>query len=306
MLGFFVFVIFIAVVVAGLKSYYRKTMIKVANDPKLWEERVIKAKVTPQKQDEIQRKYGTGLIPLHNPSGISSNMDVEIQVSTQTPSSKNIVHVTEFGYLYDYEEAPPMPWEKRQIYTSADGRKFFIGWQGTGPETEFSLNRKSRVKIIPTKLMVGFDGKRYIAGTELPGEAEQKYCKDDISSQIKSKGHSADDFWFWAEKVLNCDTSIIHSLTVGYDHTTFETLWEGKGPVTEFTYRHALDRKRITIIPVKLERHRIDNTFCITGVQEGNDKPYRYFEKKIQTMLKSEGIKRLHLKDWALEIKYIN
>lgn len=299
MLGFLVLFIFIAVVVAGLKSYYRTTLVKVANDPKLWQEWVIKSKVTPQEQDKIQRKYGTGIIPLHGQSFSDNGSTISVTVTTHSaPADES--EVTD-----DWYDVAPMPWEKRKIYTDADGRNFFIGWQGTGPETEFSLNRKSRVKIIPTKLMIGFDGKRYIAGTELPTEVEQIYCKDDISSQIKSKGHSADTFWFWAKNTLKCDTFILHSLTVGYDHTTFETLWEGEGPTTEFTYRHADNRDRVTIIPTKIERHRIDGIYCITGLQEGKDKPYRYFEKKIETMLKSEGIRRLSINDWVERVSII-
>lgn len=296
MLGFLVLFICIVAGVIWFKSYYRKTLVKVANDPKLWQDWVTKSKVTPQKQDEIQRQYGTGIIPLHGQSSSDNCSTISVTVSTHSAPADE-TEVTD-----DWYDVAPMPWEKRKIYTDADGRNFFIGWQGSGPETEFSLNRKSRVKIIPTKLMIGFDGKRYIAGTEISGEAEQIYCKDDISSQIKSKGRSADTFWFWAKNTLKCDTFILHSLTVGYDHTTFETLWEGEGPSTEFTYRHADNRDRVTIIPIKIERHRIDGIYCITGTQDGKDKPHRYFEKKIQTMLKSEDMKRLHLQDWVKAI----
>lgn len=300
MVGFLVSLMLVVALVAWLKSYYRKTLTKVANDPKLWQEWVIKSKVTPEKQDEIQRKYGTGVIPLHTLSApeLEPSVGFELQISTQAPSP-NIVHVNEYGYFQEYEEVPPMPWEQRQIFSGPEEQRYFVAWQGQGPETEFSLNRKRRVKIIPTKIMKGFDGKRYLCGLELPDGVETIYNKDDISSQLKSKGHSADDFWPWAHDVLGFDYYVMDSLTVDYDHTTFETLWEGEGPATEFTYRHDLDRDRVKIIPSKIERHRIDNTYCITGLQEGKAEPYRYFEKKILTMLKSEGMKRLHLQDWV-------
>ncbi|WP_019934009.1 hypothetical protein [Oceanimonas smirnovii] len=293
--SFFLIMLAIALIV-WLKSYYRNTLTKVANDPKLWQEWVTKSKATPEEQDKIQRKYGSGVIPLHSQSASKSEFTIEVKTSSpQAPTYG--AELTD-----DWYDVPPMPWEQRQIYTSDDGRNFFIGWQGRGPETEFSLNRKSRVTIIPTKLMIGFDGKRYIYGLELPNEVEKIYCKDDISSQLKSKGYAADTFWPWAERALKCDTSILHSLTVGYDKTTFETLWEGEGPSTEFTYRHADDRERVKIIPGKIERHRIDGIYCITGAQEGKQKSYRYFEKKIETMLKSEGMKRLHLQDWVKSV----
>lgn len=180
MFGFFVFVIFIvaaAAIVVWLKSYYRKSVMKIANDPTLWDEWVIKSKVTPQEQDKIQRKYGTGVIPLHGQSS-----------SEQNSPNPDVVNSSK---LAEFEES------------------LTTIWAGTTKTIEFTYekpfgDRRSRRRVDVEELMYDTKGRIVLRGYCHEKGEERTFRESRIRTKIKA-GSKRYDFDEWCEELLGVD-----------------------------------------------------------------------------------------------------
>jgi hypothetical protein len=199
-------------------------------------------------------------------------------------------------YFGDGHDIKPMPWPDRDIFTDSDGNRYFVAWSGKGPSTSFGLNRKKRISIYPTKILKAFSGHMYIAGIESGSSSESIFMYRDVSSQIKSEGFAPGHLLDWAERVLSLDASILDSLTVNDDCETLEVVWDGRAPITSFTYR-ADTRERVSIVPVRLLRSRISGALSFLG-ECGNDTK-EYNPKKIETLIHTEGYKKLAFNDWV-------
>jgi hypothetical protein len=176
MLGFFVLFVLIVAVVAWFKSYYRKTLVKVANDPKLWQEWVIKSKVTPQKQDEIQRKYGTGIIPLHTESSSARDFSLEVRNPQR---------------LAEFEES------------------LTTIWAGSTKTIEFTYEKpfergRSRRRVDVEELMYDAKGRIILRGHCHKRGEERTFREDRILTKIKC-GSKRYDFDEWCEELLGVD-----------------------------------------------------------------------------------------------------
>lgn len=89
----------------------------------------------------------------------------------------------------------PSPLPLKKLKTIDIGNKtFYIAWSGSLPETTFSVNRKEKVTITPTHILVkGLHP--YIA--QIKDGEQVIYSKKSISSQIKTVGKGAKPFYDW-------------------------------------------------------------------------------------------------------------
>ncbi|WP_295894041.1 hypothetical protein [uncultured Vibrio sp.] len=72
-------------------------------------------------------------------------------------------------------------------------------------------------------------------------------------------------------------------------------LWEGECPATTFTYRDE-GRERLTVYPTRLEVHGTYRNLIAT---KENGVTQTFFVQNIDTMLDTEGHKKMHFDDWV-------
>ncbi len=99
----------------------------------------------------------------------------------------------------------------------------------------------------------------------------------------------------WCASYLNIDLFSI--LPTNTKSNIKKVVWEGNCPSTTFTYRN-FDREKITVSPIRLEQH--GSYLNLVAIHNGVEKTF--FSQKIETMLATEGYKKMHFNDWVSNV----
>ncbi len=146
-------------------------------------------------------------------------------------------------------------------------------------------------KVSPVEIVFDNNNQYYLRGWCHLRDEKRNFNFDNIVSvKIGEKTLSIND---WLKNHLEID--IQDSTRSSSNSQSADVIWEGECSPTTFTYRDQ-DRNRITVTPVRLEQKgAYKNLIAIN--ENGVEKTF--FVQHIETMLATEGYKKMHFDDWV-------
>ncbi|MEW2682035.1 hypothetical protein AB1K40_09750 [Vibrio cholerae] len=203
----------------------------------------------------------------------------------------------------EYEEVSPIPFDERKIML-IDGQRYYVAWVGTSPEATFSVNRKEKVTMSPNHILIRNDA---IHVAEINGDDIKVIPTLEISSQIQVKGHNRRSFWEWM-RIINPNFSWnFHRAYPEYETSNrdYSLIWEGELAPTTFTryVHHGYDRtrKRETVTPIALYKGKLTGETKLKII-DSEQKEITFCTGDIDTMLATEGYKKMHFNDWVSNV----
>ncbi|EKO3378399.1 hypothetical protein ONZ70_003608 [Vibrio fluvialis] len=228
-----------------------------------------------------------------------SALNTNVTVKMTTSSSR---HVRDDG-LEENEQVSPIPFDDREKLFVSDER-YYVVWSGKSPEATFSVNRKDKVTMTPTHVLMK-DEKIHVA--EIKGDDTKIIPTLDISSQIQVKGHNRRSFWEWM-RIIN--PNFPWNFYRAYpEHETcdrdYSVVWEGElAPTTFSRYVYngnERNRKRETVTPLSVLKGKLTGETKIK-FRDSQDREFTIKVDLIDTMLATEGHKKMHFDDWVNEV----
>ncbi|MDE5178236.1 hypothetical protein [Vibrio fluvialis] len=202
--------------------------------------------------------------------------------------------------LEENEQVSPIPFDDREKLFVNDER-YYVVWSGKSPEATFSVNRKDKVTMTPTHVLMK-DEKIHVA--EIKESDIQIICTKEISSQVQVKGHNRRSVMEWIRIINpNFPWNFHHAYP---EHETCERdyslIWEGElAPTTFSRYVYSgyeRTRKRETVTPLAVVKGKLTGETKIK-FRDSQDKEFTIKTDLIDTMLATEGHKKMHFDDWV-------
>ncbi|WP_158144866.1 hypothetical protein [Vibrio metschnikovii] len=229
------------------------------------------------------------------------------KISTSTPSARFTISmptsVTYSDGKEEFEELSPIPFDDREILIINDER-YYVAWAGLAPEATFSVNRKEKITIIPTHVLVK---NMAIHVAEINEQNVKIIPTREISSQIQVKGYNRRSFWEWM-RIINPEFPW-NFHTAYPEHETCERdysiVWKGTLAPTTFSryeyHGYERKRKRETVKPIALYKGKLTGETKLEFIDSGNIKQIIKIDL-IDTMLATEGHKKKHFDDWVNDV----
>ncbi|CAH8242435.1 hypothetical protein VAEKB19_6710002 [Vibrio aestuarianus] len=204
----------------------------------------------------------------------------------------------------EYEKTPPpIPFDDREIL-SIHGERYYVVWYGTSPEATFSVNRKEKITISPTHVLMK-DEKIHVA--EIKGDDIKVIPTLEISSQIQVRGHNRRSFWEWIRIINPNFPWNFHRSYPEYEtcERDYSLIWEGElAPTTFSRYEYngyERSRKRETVTPLAFLKGKLTGETKLK-FRDSQNKELTIKTDLIDTMLDTEGHKKKRLDDWVNDV----
>nr|WP_075518872.1 hypothetical protein [Moritella viscosa]SHO06904.1 Putative uncharacterized protein [Moritella viscosa] len=198
---------------------------------------------------------------------------------------------------YEYHASKPIPADDRKRIT-LNNEDYYIAWSGQLPETSFTVNR-NRITISPTHILVK-QSATYLADTNNDDETIIIKTKD-ISTMLATIGHKKFDIWDWFINVPGVPDDVRKQYP---DYESYDSdyidIWEGEAPNTSFGYNSDKGRVKLNVIPLKIRRGKLSGDLTLGCSIDGKKDVINM--QRIDTMLTTDGYKKVWLDDWIKDI----
>ncbi|MGY2573187.1 hypothetical protein [Vibrio sp. C8] len=225
-----------------------------------------------------------------------STPNTNFTVKITTSSSRDVLD----DELEEREQVTPIPFDDREKLF-VNGERYYVVWSGKSPESTFSVNRKDKITMTPTHVLMK-DEKIHVA--EIKDDDTLVIPTLDISSQIQVKGHNRRSFWEWMRIINPNFPWNFYRAYPEYEtcERDYSLIWEGELAPTTFS-RYVYNgnersRKREAVTPLSVLKGKITGETKIK-FRDSQDKEFTIKTDLIDTMLATEGHKKMHFDDWV-------
>ncbi|MBY8176066.1 hypothetical protein KW520_11510 [Vibrio fluvialis] len=205
--------------------------------------------------------------------------------------------------LEENEQVSPIPFDDREKLFVNDER-YYVVWSGKSPEATFSVNRKDKVTMTPTHVLMK-DEKVHVA--EIKGGDTKIVPTLDISSQIQVKGHNRRSFWEWMRIINPNFPWNFYRAYPEYEtcDRDYSVVWQGElSPTTFSRYEYVGNdrkRKRETVTPLALLKGKLTGETKLK-FRDSENRELAINVNLINTMLATEGHPKKHFEDWVNDL----
>ncbi|HFQ5370483.1 TPA: hypothetical protein ACGVAR_003047 [Vibrio vulnificus] len=152
-------------------------------------------------------------------------------------------------------------------------------------------------KINPEQITFSKTAEFYIRGYCHTSNEPRTFNVGGIEKIIENDGNET-DFYAWCLSATEIDP--FTAVPKGRLPNFYQILWKGRCAPTTFTYRDE-SRIRMTVTPLMLRKR---GKFCDLIASDESGDTLVLHVQKIETMLATDGFKKMHFDDWVTQVLY--
>lgn len=231
------------------------------------------------------------------PSETTSSVNLTVKMTTSSPHQKHD------DDLEQSEQVTPIPYDDREKLF-INNERYYVVWSGKSPEATFSVNRKEKVTMAPTHILMKNE-KIHVA--EIKGDDIKIIPTLDISSQIQVRGHNRRSFWEWMRIINPNFPWNFYRAYPEYEtcDRDYSVVWQGElSPTTFSRYEYVGNdrkRKRETVTPLALLKGKLTGETKLK-FRDSENRELAINVNLINTMLATEGHPKKHFEDWVNDL----